>query len=1086
MHIGLLGPFETRADDGAPLDVQGARLRGLLAALALRPGEVVPRTALVDWIWGPHPPADATNALQRLVSRLRKVLPEGAVEGRTDGYRLTAGPAAVDAARFTRLVREARATAQEDVPERLRLLREALALWRGTALQDIGLRDSAAFDAAADRLEALRLTATEERYEAEVAAGHGARAVAELTELVAAHPVRERLVATLMRALVTAGRDSEALLVFQRAREALAEELGADPSPDLAALHLSVLRGRPSGSAEAVREERGPRTNLRAELSSFVGRDDDVAAVRALVAGHRLTTVTGPGGAGKTRLATETARTLPGELPDGVWLVELATLGPDAEVADVARATLSALGLRDPLLGGTPYTEHPAHAGSLDRLVTAVRDREALLVLDNCEHLVGSAAVFADRLLGQCARLRVLATSREPLGVTGEALWPVEPLGLPAEDARPEEIASSPAVRLLRDRAGAVQPDLGAGARAGSPAVSAGSAGSAGSGSLVTMARVCRALDGMPLAIELAAARLRTMSVEQLAGRLDDRFRLLTGGSRTALPRHQTLRAVVDWSWDLLSDAERAVLRRLSVFSGGAGLEAAEEVCADVPGEAPGAVVREQVFDVLSALAEKSLLTVGGGPVPRYRMTGTIREYAARRLAEAGETGPARRAHLAHFTGLAETADPHLRRAEQVEWLARLEAEHDNIARAMRGALAAGDARGAVRLAGAAGWYWWAGGHRAEGSELLSAAALMPGEAGDGPRALVYAFLATFASSGRRGEREAAEWIRQAHALHRRSGRENPLMTLISAVERLLREPGAFDAAYVPLLDSGDPWVRAMALLHLGKMRVMTGQEGREADAYLERAVAEYRALGERFGISFALTELGDRLATRGRFAEAAGHYEEAIGAVAGVGATEDLIRMRALQAQLHRRLGDEEACARSIAEAERHAEGVTWPDALHELALAKALLAHDDGDEAEARRQLALATDALGQEAELSVHRAARHDMLGYLARDVREARAHRAAAVEAASEVGVAPMTANVLVGVAELALRRDDPGQAARLLAASTALRGLKDLSHPRAARIEETARRLLGDARFAAATREGARSDWAQLAAVTLAS
>ena len=605
MQIGILGSFEVRTDDGALADVPGARLRALLIALALEPGHVVPKATLVDWIWGEHPPSDAANALQRLVSRLRKALPEGVVEGQTDGYRLTVEPDAVDAVRFERLVGQARS---DEDPRRAQLLREALALWRGAAMQDVGLQESAAFDAAVTRLEGLRLTAMEDRFDAEISLGHGAELVTELTDLVAAHPVRERLVAALMRALVAAGRDTEALLVYQRTREALADELGVDPSPELSALHVALLRG------ELGRREENRKTNLRAELTSFVGKDADVAAVRELIAGHRLTTLIGPGGSGKTRLATETARTLLGDLPDGAWLVELAAIGADG---DVAQSTLTALGLRDALLGEAPNAE------LTDRLIAAIREREALLILDNCEHVIESAAAFAYRVLGECQRLRILATSREPLGITGEALWLVEPLALPEEDASPGEIESSPAVQLLRDRAGAVRRDLAVDAH-----------------TLSTMARVCRSLDGMPLAIELAAARLRTMSIDQLASRLDDRFRLLTSGSRTALPRHRTLRAVVDWSWELLTDAERTVLRRLSVFSGGASLEAAEWVCVG------DAVELEQVLELLTSLAEKSLLLAEGDSAPRYRMIGTIKEYAADRLAEAGESDLARQAHL--------------------------------------------------------------------------------------------------------------------------------------------------------------------------------------------------------------------------------------------------------------------------------------------------------------------------------------------------------------------------------------------------------------------------------------------------------
>src|ERR1700722_18745182 len=260
----MLGSFEVRTGDGVLADVPGARLRALLTALALEAGHAVPKATLVDWIWGECPPSDAVNALQRLVSRLRKALPEGLVEGQPDGYRLTLEPDAVDAVRFERLVGQARS---DDDPRRVRLLREALALWRGAAMQGVGLQDSAAYDAAVTRLEGLRLTAMEDRFDAEVSLGHGGELVTELTDLVAGHPLRERLVAALMRALVAAGRDSEALVAFQRAREALADALGTDPSPELSALHVALLRG------EVGRRDENRKTNLRAELTSFVGRD---------------------------------------------------------------------------------------------------------------------------------------------------------------------------------------------------------------------------------------------------------------------------------------------------------------------------------------------------------------------------------------------------------------------------------------------------------------------------------------------------------------------------------------------------------------------------------------------------------------------------------------------------------------------------------------------------------------------------------------------------------------------------------------------------------------------------------------------
>jgi predicted ATPase len=653
----------------------------------------------------------------------------------------------------------------------------------------------------------------------------------------------------------------------------------------------------------------------------------------------------------------------------------------------------------------------------VDGLIAAIREREALLILDNCEHVIESAAAFADRVLGECRRLRILATSREPLGITGEALWQVEPLALP--EASPGEIADSPAIRLLRDRAGAVRQDLVGDAR-----------------TLSAMARICRALDGMPLAIELAAARLRTMTVEQLANRLDDRFRLLTSGSRTALPRHKTLRAVVDWSWDLLTEAERTVLRRLSVFSGGASLEAAERVCVARTGEPrageprageprageprageQSAVEQDEVLELLTSLAEKSLLRTEGDDGLRYRMLGTIKEYAADRLTEAGESDLARQAHLGYFTELTESAEPHLRRAEQLAWLARLEADHDNISAAMRGAIAAGQAQAAMRLAAAAGWYWWLGGRRSEGFELMVAATNTPGEVTDEVRAMVYALVVNFVTSGRGDGHEAAEWIHQAYRFSQRSRQSNPLLGLVTPLERMLQAPAASVSAWESVLDNEDPWVRALARLQLGKLQSMLGQDGREAEANLELALAEFRALGERFGISFALSELAEQIAKRGEFAGACEYYEQAVAVVTEVGATEDVIRMRTRLAVLYWLMGDQDASAAAIAEAERSAEGVTWPYALVELALAKAELARWAGNAEEARHQLGVATTLMGDDAEQANIRAGIHDVLGYLADDLKQARTHRVAAWEAASEAGLAPVIAQMLVGFADL---------------------------------------------------------------------
>ncbi|MFB4284019.1 MULTISPECIES: BTAD domain-containing putative transcriptional regulator [unclassified Nonomuraea] len=1028
------------------LEVPGIRLRALLAALALDPGRIVTRARLVDWIWGERPPADEVNALQALVSRLRRVLPDGVIEADSGGYRLAVAPDAVDVSRFERLVGQARAA---DPAERAELLHSALALWRGAAMADIALQDSEAFDAVVARLNDLYVAALGDRVDADIRLGRGSELISELTELVATYPLREGFVAALMRALAEAGRGNEALTVYQRTRERLAEELGADPSAELSALHTALLRGELGERAE------NRRTNLRAGLTSFVGKDDDVSTVAGLAIKHRLVTLTGAGGSGKTRLATETARTMLAELPDGAWLVELASVRAGGELA---QAALTTIGLRDQaVLGGARGGE------PIDRLIAALRERTILLILDNCEHVIDEAAAFVDRLLGECQRLRILATSREPLGITGEVLWQVEPLALPATGADPAEAGSSPAVRLLRDRADLVRKDIGSDAD-----------------TLATMARICRALDGMPLAIELAAARLRTMSVDQLAHRLDDRFRLLTGGSRTALPRHKTLRAVVDWSWDLLTEAERGVLRRFSVFSGGASLEAAERVCGDA------AFGGEQVLDVLTALIEKSLLLADEEGMPRYRMLNTIREYAAHRLDEAGETEPVRRAHLAYFTELAETADPHLRTAEQLTWLATLEAEHDNINAALRGAIAEGWAQEAMRLVGAVGWYYFLSGHRAEGTELSIAATSLPGEVADEVRAMAYGVAAVFVTSGPgRDQYQAREWIHEAHRLIERSGYRHQMLVFVRPLERMLQGPAEFLPAFEPLIDDDDPWVRAQARLTRGRLRLTLGADETDVDVDIETALTEFRTLGDRWGISTALTFLADRVAMRGEFARACEHYEEAATALTEVGATEDVVSVRSRQAQLYWLLGDERSSTAAMAEAQRCAGWIAWPEVLTDLAFSKAQLAHWRGEPDEAHRQLATVEALMGDEEQWQFFRAKFHDLNGYLSEDLEKAGVHRSEALSAATATTYPPLIAEVLIGIADLAVRQGQYEQAVRLLAASDGVRGMPDRSHPDASRIAADARSRLGETGFTEATRAGQQRDWRELAETTLA-
>ncbi|WP_069110910.1 BTAD domain-containing putative transcriptional regulator [Jiangella alba] len=1033
MRIGILGPLEVRADDDSSVYVAGARLRTLLIALALAPGRLVPIAQLIDGIWGDQPPAGAANALQALVSRLRRALPGLALESHPSGYRLALDPDAVDAARFERAAAAARSAGDDAALEDG--LRVALALWRGPALLDVA--KSEYFAAARTRLEELRLTATEDRVEAALRLGRGAALTTELTTLVAEYPLRERLVGQLLRALVAAGRPAAALAAYERTREALADELGTDPSAELTALHTAILRGElppPSAGpasapmpapAPAPADRPAPRTNLRAGLTSFVGRDADVAQVRALVGEYRLTTLTGPGGSGKTRLAGEASRGLVEATPDGVWMVELAPVGPGA---DLPAAVLSALDLRDQMFPAAPDDN------TAGRLVAVLRSRAALLVLDNCEHVIDAAAELAERLLGECPGLRILATSREPLGITGEAVWPVEPLALPPEhDGAAGDLLAFDAVRLLADRARAARPGFTV-TETDAPAV----------------ARICRALDGMPLAIELAAARLRTMTVEQLAARLDDRFRLLTGGSRTALPRHQTLRAVVDWSWGLLPERERVVLRRLAVFAHGATAEAAARVCGD------GA----DVLDELIALSDKSLLMVhDDGDTPRYAMLETIKAYGLERLDDAGERDTVRRAHLGYVTDLVEQAEPHLRRAEQLQWLRRLGAVHDDLAVALRGAVAAGDAGAAVRLATGALWYWWLSGHRAEGAELTTEALAAPGEGDDIVRATAYAGLAMIATAGLGDEREVRGWIDEAERLSR-GNRTNPLLRMVGGMGDFMKYGDEiFTESMTKLLDDEDPWVRALGRLNQARLLPMADRL-----APCELALAEFRGTGERWGISFALTTLADLLARQGDLAGALRHYEEAAGAAGQVGTTEDLVFMRGKEAQLRWLLGDAEGSAATLAWADREATGLAWPDSVAGLALYGSDLARWAGDLGTARSELARAEALLTT---ISVHPlfwAMVYDSRGHLAAaggDLATAGSERAAAAGLALTVGDEDVIGRVLVGLADHALRVGRPADAAWLLASTTALTGGLDRSRAEPVAAETAVRAALGD-------------------------
>ncbi|MEU7281209.1 BTAD domain-containing putative transcriptional regulator, partial [Streptomyces sp. NPDC045431] len=907
VYFSLLGPLTVLTSDGRPVDIPEAKIRALLAHLLVHAGRPVSTDRLVDHLWGDHPPRNPAGALQTKVSRLRRALgraepgAEALVESRPPGYLLRVGADDTDAGRFAALVASAYGTG--DPAARARLLTEALALWTGEAyagLTDGGAEAGEGADAvrnAAHRLEEERLTALEALAETRLELGEHHALVGELGELTARNPLRERLRAAHLRALYRAGRQAEALAAYADLRERLADELGVDPGPELAALHTAILRQDPELSppgpgtpdlpvpAPATVVAAPPQASPPAapgQLTDLVGRAAALAAVRGLLATHRLVTLTGPGGVGKTRLAEETAArlTAPGR-PDGpaedVRFVGLAASG------DVGEQVSAALGIRED--GGLGLED-------------ALRSRRMLLVLDNCEHVVDAVADLTHRLLATAPGLRVLATSREPLGVPGEAVWTVPPL----EQADAE--------RLFAARAAAAVPGF-----------------AVGPDNAEAVATLCRRLDRIPLALELAATRVRALGVHELAARLDDRFRLLAGGRRGVPPRQRTLRAVIDWSWELLGDDERAVLRRLAVHADGCTLEAAEAVCGH----------DRDALDPLVRLVDRSLVSVSGvslsgvggsdvgvsgvgvsdvggsgvggsgvggtdGPAPRYRLAESVAAYARERLAEAGETEAVSLRHHAYYTALAERAAPGLHGPDQQRWLEHLDRETANLRAALDHAVRRREAPDALRLAVALTWYWF-----------------LRGRLGEAVRSLAQCLALT--------DGAPADLRRRAAARH--AG-----FTVLAG-------------AHAPEPDGADDrsrWFLGHALLHSG------GDLARSEDL-VERALAGFRADGDRWGVAAATGTRAWQALLRGDLDAVRVHGEESLALFGELGDRWGLLSTTYPMAALAEITGAYERAARLHREGLRLAEELGFRTAAADRLTGLGRLALLTGDFRDAER---------------------------------------------------------------------------------------------------------------------------------------
>lgn len=682
MEFRILGPLEV-VREGSSLEVGSPRLRLLLALLVLRSPAVVSVDRLISDLWDTDPPETARHTLQAYVHRLRRGLgpDRWRVQSRAPGYALKTSPDELDARQFFGLADTGRVAAADGRHEEAAgAFRAALDLWRGPVLADIV--ELVALEPDRARLESMRLGVLEDRVDADLALGHHDRVVDELEALVAEHPFRERLWGQLMRALYRAGRQADALRAFRQARQVFDEQLGIEPSPSLCRLQEQVLIHHAELGGPQRVEPDGPRHSPPTPRTSFVGRTAELADLTGLLATKRLVTVTGPPGAGKTRLALAAADAAAPNHPHGVCFVSLAEIDePSLLLAGIAAA-----------LGVSSTDRHVQ-----DALVDHLRIQRILLLLDNVEHLLPDVTVVGD-LLDAAPGLQVLATSRAPLRLSGEQEYALPPLPLPAPDelASTEDPGDFDALTLFADRAGDIDPRF---------TLTADNA--------AIVAEIVARVDGLPLAIELAAARLRLFPLTELHRRVTDDLPQLAEGAIDRPARHHTLREAIAWSYRLLGPGEQALFRRLGIFRGGFTLDAARAVAAEwaADGTAEG----------ISTLIEASVLRppVDADSV-RYSMLETVREYAVEELRTHDEYDAVARDHAGFYADLAERSEPELTRAEQPRWLRHLDAEHDNLCAVLRWSAHGGDLDLGLVAAGRLWRYWHFRGRLTEGRTWLA------------------------------------------------------------------------------------------------------------------------------------------------------------------------------------------------------------------------------------------------------------------------------------------------------------------------------------------------------------------------------